>query len=226
MRVEVLGDADAAARRAAAVVAAEARAAVAARGQFVAALSRAPRAMLEALAGEDVPWSGVHLLQVDERVAPSGARDRNLTELAAALLARSALSAERLHAMPVDAADLAAAAAGYGRLLGALAGEPPAIDLVHLGLGGDGHTASLFHDDPVLAVRDDTVALTGEHAGWRRMTLTLPVLDRARMIVWLVTGRPKARVLARLLDHDPAIPAGRIRHEAALVLADASAASA
>src|SRR2546423_11504484 len=133
MKVEVLSDADAVARRAAAVVAAEARAAVAARGRFVVAVSggQTPWQMLRALANETVPWEGVHVFQVDERVAPAGDPDRNLTHLRESLLSHAPLRPEQIHAMPVEDADLAAAAQHYAQTLRAIAGSPPVLDLAH-----------------------------------------------------------------------------------------------
>ena len=227
MNVEVLADADSVARAGAAFIAGEARAAVAARGRFTVAVSggRTPWVMLRALAGmADVPWASVHLLQVDERIAPAGDADRNLTHLAESFLARAPLRPEQVHAMPVEFPDLAVAAARYAATLREVAGAPPVLDLVHLGLGPDGHTASLVPGDPVLAVADADVALTGVYQGRRRMTLTYPVLDRARRILWLVTGGEKAAMLARLRKGDPGIPAGRVRQDVALVLADRAAA--
>jgi 6-phosphogluconolactonase len=226
MEVRVLADADAVANEAAKVIAAEARAAVAARGRFVVAVSggRTPWVMLRALAGEKVPWKAVHVVQVDERVAPAGHPDRNLTHLGESLLEHAPLRAELVHPMPVEANDLAEAAARYGRDLRAVAGSPPVLDLVHLGLGPDGHTASLFPGDPVLEVSDADVALTGVYEGRRRMTLTYPVLNRARCVLWVVTGGEKAGMLVRLRDGDPSIPAGRVSQAHALVLADQGAA--
>ncbi len=222
MRVEVLPDPEAVARRAAAFVATEARAAIAARGRFTLAVSggHTPWAMLRALADEDVPWASVHVMQVDERVAPAGDPDRNLTHLRGSLLERVPLPEGQLHAMPVELPDLERAAVQYARTLQAVAGSPPVLDLVHLGLGSDGHTASLVPGDPVLGVRDADVALTGAYQGRRRMTLTYPALDRARHLLWLVTGAEKAAMLARLRDGDPSIPAGQVRRDRALVLAD------
>ena len=226
MEVRVLADAGAVAQEAAKVIAAEARAAVAARGRFVVAVSggRTPWVMLRALAGEKVPWKAVHVVQVDERVAPAGHPDRNLTHLRESLLDHAPLRAEQVHAMPVEENDLAEAAARYGRDLRAVAGSPPVLDLVHLGLGPDGHTASLFPGDPVLEVSDADVALTGVYEGRRRMTLTYPVLNRARCVLWVVTGGEKAGMLVRLRDGDPSIPAGRVSQAHALVLADQGAA--
>ena len=226
MKIEVLADADAVARQAAAVIAKEARAAVTARGRFIVAVSggRTPWLMLRALAGETVPWESVHVVQVDERVAPAGHPDRNLTHLRESLLEHAPLRPEQIHAMPVESPDLDAAAARYAETLREIAGSPPVLDLVHLGLGPDGHTASLVPDDPVLDVIDRDVALAGPYQGRRRMTLTYPTLNRARRILWLVTGDEKTGMLARLHEADPSIPAGRVQQDQALVLADRPAA--
>jgi 6-phosphogluconolactonase len=179
--------------------------------------------MLRALAEEDVPWGAVHLFQVDERVAPAGDPDRNLTHLRESIGA-VALPPDQLHAMPVEDADLEAAAARYAAALRTVAGDPPALDVVHLGLGSDGHTASLVPGDPVLEVAGADVALSGPYRGCRRMTLTYPALDRARTVLWIVTGAEKAPMLRRLQAGDRSIPAGRVGADRALVLADAAAA--
>jgi len=226
MEIEVLVDADAVATKAAAFIAVEARAAVAARGRFVMAVSggHTPWQMLRALAGEDLPWKGVHVAQVDERVVPVGDPDRNLCHLRESLLEHAPLPPERIYAMPVESPDLPAAAVQYARTLQEIAGSPPVLDLVHLGLGPDGHTASLVPADPVLEVSDADVALTEVYQGRRRMTLTYPMLDRARRILWVVTGSEKVGILARLRAGDRSIPAGRVRRDQALVLADRAAA--
>ena len=226
MRLEVLEDADSVARQGAAHIASEARAAVRVRGRFVLAVSggQTPWVMLRALADEDVPWPSVHVLQVDERIAPAGDPDRNLTHLAESLLSRAPLPPAQLHAMAVEAADPGDAALRYARTLEKLAGSPPVLDLAHLGLGADGHTASLVPNDPVLDVTDRSVAVTRVYRGRRRMTLTYPVLNRARNVLWLVTGAEKVPMLKRLLAHDATIPAGRVRPDNAFVLADRAAA--
>jgi 6-phosphogluconolactonase len=227
MQIEVLPDAEVACRRGAALIAAEARAAVAARGRFLLAVSggKNPWKMFRALADEEVPWDKLAIVQVDERVAPDGDPDRNLTHLRESLLGHAPLRPEQIHAMPVTDPDLHAAAGRYARTLEQLAGPLPVIDLIHLGIGPDGHTASLVPGDPVLEITDVDVALTGVYQGRRRMTLTYPVLNRARSIVWLITDEPKADALVRLSKADPTIPAGRVRGDRAHVLADRAAAA-
>lgn len=226
MRIEVLADEAAVAQAAAAFIAGEARETVAARGRFVLALSggRTPLLMFRALAREDVPWHSVHVVQVDERIAPAGDPDRNLTQVRESLLPNSQLPAALVHPMPVDDADLPAAAERYSIELRSIAGSPPVLDLVHLGLGTDGHTASLIPGDAALDVFDAEVALTAPYQGRRRMTLTYPVIDRARRVLWVVTGAHKAAMLARLCKRDHSIPAGRVRQDRALLIADRASA--
>jgi 6-phosphogluconolactonase len=215
-QLEVLASADLVARTGAAYVQRQAAAAVADHGQFTFAVSggRTPWAMFAELARMDMPWSQVTLFQVDERAAPDNDPDRNLTHL------HDTLGDVKVSvvAMPVTATDLDAAAAEYAALL------PDRFDLVHLGLGPDGHTASLVPGDPVLEVTDRLVAVTGPYQGRRRMTLTYPALARAGQIMWLVTGADKTEPLARLLAGDRSIPAGRVEAGASFVLADTAAA--
>ena len=227
MTLEVLPDVDAVARHAAEIIAAEANAAVRARGRFSVAVSggRTPWAMLRALSlQENVPWKSMHVLQVDERIAPVFHAERNLTHLCASLAAPGERGRAQIYAMPVESPELDEATERYARTLANLAGWPPVLDLVHLGLGADGHTASLIPDDPVLDVTDADVAVTGEYEGRRRMTLTYPVINRARQVLWVITGEEKAAMLARLRAADPTIPAGRVQQTRALVLADRAAA--
>src|SRR5947199_5817269 len=226
MELGAFRDADAVARKPPEIVAAERRAGVKARGRFIGAVSggHTPWQMLRALAEEEVPWKDMHVVQVDERVAPAGDPDRNLTHLRESLLQHAPLRSEQIHAMPVESPDLDAAAKCYAETLQKIAGSPPVLDLVHLGLGPDGHTASLVPGDPVLNVTDRDVALTGVYQGRRRMTLTYPILNRARRILWLVTGKDKVDALARLREGDTSIPGGKIHRDQAVVLADQAAA--
>ena len=218
-RIEVLADAAAVDKRGAAFVAERARAAVAERGRFTFAVSggRTPWAMFAHLASEDMPWDATAIYQVDERVAPAGDPDRNIAHLLASLPAESGVE---IRAMPVEDEDLGAAAAEYARSL------PDAFDLVHLGLGPDGHTASLVPGDPVLEVMDRGVALTGVYQGRRRMTLTYPTLNAARQVLWLATGQDKVDALRRLRAGDESIPGGRVIAESQLIVADAAAVGA
>src|SRR3989475_9193467 len=207
MNIEVLENDSSVAQRAAAIIAGDARAAIAARGRFLMAVSggHTPWLMLRALATADLTWPTVHVVQVDERVAPAGHPDRNLTHLRESLLDHAPLVPEQIHAMPVESPDLETAAAQYAATLRKIAGSPPVLDLVHLGLGPDGHTASLVPGDPVLDLTDRDVAVTGVYQKRRRMTLTYPILNRARCILFLVNGPEKAKILQRLVSGDTSI---------------------
>ncbi|MGN6663715.1 MAG: 6-phosphogluconolactonase [Solirubrobacterales bacterium] len=219
IELEVAGDERAASRRAAELVAAAGEEAAGERGRFAFAMSggRSPWAMLAALGDlEGMPWERTELFQVDERVASPGSPDRNLTHM---VLGLSMEHQATLRPMPVTQRDLDAAAREYEASL------PDRFDLVHLGLGPDGHTASLVPGDPVLEVSDRRVAITGaEYQGHRRMTLTYPALAEARQVLWLVTGPDKREPLQKLLDGDDSIPAGRVRNENVIVVADEAAA--
>lgn len=225
MKIEVLEE-QILAPHAAAVVAVALRDAVASRGRATVAFSGGSTAgpLLAALSETSVPWEAVDVLQVDERIAPEGHSDRNLTTLQEHLVARVPALAGRVHPMPVDDTDLDATAR-YARTVRDLAGTPPRLDLVHLGIGTDGHTASLFPDGPLLDDRADPVGITGPYEGRRRMTLTLPVLSRAREVLWLVRGASKAPVVRRLAAGDTSIPAGRVDPTHARLLVDRAAAA-
>lgn len=227
MEIEIFADAADLARKASAIVAVEARAALTLRGRFVLAVSggKTPWLMFRDLADEQIDWNYVHLVQVDERIAPAGHPDRNLTHLQESLLSHVPIPPENVHAMPVEATEIQAAAKAYAQTLSLIAGSPPVLDLVHLGLGPDGHAASLIPGDPVLNINQTDVALTGEYQGRRRMTLTYPIINRSRRILWLISGGDKAVRLKQLVDADRSIPAGRISHDQALVLAESAAAT-
>jgi 6-phosphogluconolactonase len=225
LKIEVLADAAKASQRAAAWIAELAEQTISLRGHFVLGISggSTPRQMLGMLAAEVIDWRKVDLVQVDERIAPLGSPDRNLTQLRDLLLARIPLPAEQFHAMPVDASDLAAAAERYVQLLARLAGTPPRLDLVQLGLGADGHTASLVPGSAAIDVRDTDVTLTPAYQGWRRMTLTVAAINRARHILWLITGEEKASALKGVIEGDPLLVASSIDRDPALILADRAA---
>ena len=228
MQREVLANEEEVARRAAVIIAEHARAAFEARGRFLVALSggHTPWIMLRMLSKQEVPWGGVCVLQVDERIAPAGDPDRNLTHLREALLENAPIDPAQVYPMPVEMPDTRDAAAEYSRTLEKIAGSPPIIDLVHLGLGPDGHTASLVPGDPVLQVSDRDVAITGMYHGRKRITLTYPVINRARQILWVVTGSEKVKALKQLENADLSIPGGQIRRNQSLILADQAAAGA
>ena len=227
LAMEVLDDPGAVARRAAGWIASEAAQAIAERGRFVVAMSggTTPWETLRLLAANPVDWSRVHIAQVDERVVPIESAERNLVHLRESLLRHVAIPATQVHAMPVDDLDLVAAAGRYERELALVAGSPPVLDLVQLGLGADGHTASLVPGDVATEVSGADVAVTGVYAGRRRMTLTFAAINRARRVLWLVTGSEKADVVARLADGDRSIPASCVKRDGALLLADRSAAA-
>jgi 6-phosphogluconolactonase len=222
VRSEFLADPGAVAIRAAERIARVVRDAVTERGRCALAVSggTTPWRALRALSGEDLPWDRIHLFQVDERVAPFGDPERNYSRLGEALIDRIAIPPANVHPMPVEEEDLDEGARRYESILRRVAGTPPVLDLVQLGLGEDGHTASLFPGDPTLQVVESDVAVSGFHKGRRRMTLTFPAIDRARCILWLVTGSGKAVALERLRAGDRSIPAGRVRSDHAVLLTD------
>lgn len=203
------------------------RASIAARGRCVVALSggRGPRHMIRLLADETLPWHATHVLQVDERVAPKGSLARNVTVIENALVRDGQLPAANLHPMPVEtvtAGEPARAVALYEQTLREVGGEPPVPDIVHLGLGEDGHTASLFPGDALLGAQDVNVGFVPLAPQWPRLTLTLPILSRARHIVWFVTGCAKARAIVELIEGRGAAPALHVARAQAEVITDAS----
>jgi 6-phosphogluconolactonase len=226
MKIEVFTDVYSVARQAAALIAAEARAAVAARDRFVMAVSggHAASIMLTALAQENIPWAKILIAQVDERILPVRHFERNLTRLRGSLLDNAPLPSKQIYPMPVEALDLEAAARQYAATLAKLSGSLPVFDLIHLGLGPEGRTASLVPGDPILEISEADVGITEVYQKSRRMTLTYPILNRARRILWLVTGSEKTGMLDCLLKADTSIPAGRVNQARAVVFADRAAA--
>lgn len=229
MNVEILADAETLARRAVDVLVSCAAVAIDERGLFVWAVSggTTPRRMLELLSERrDLDWSRTHLFQVDERLAPDGDPDRNATMLDEALLTENFRRLNKpagLWLMPVTADDPIAAAADYAASLDSIAGSPVVFDLIQLGMGSDGHTASLIPNDPILDVDEVDVALTNEYQGRRRMSLTWPVLDRAKELLWVVGGASKLEAVQQFLDNDPSIPATLPTQSRATVLLDLAA---
>jgi 6-phosphogluconolactonase len=218
-RLEVLDDPDAVHRHGAELIAETAREALEDRDRCAIAVSggRDPWPMFSRLEDHQLDWTRIEIFQVDERVAPAGSDERNLTHLIESL---SIGAQGSIRPMPVTDEDLEAAADRYAESL------PDALDLAHLGIGPDGHTASLVPGDPVLAVTDRRVAVTtGEYEGVHRMTLTYPELERVRRLLWVVTGEEKRDALQKLIDQDPSTPSGRVRPGGdSLILADRAAA--
>jgi 6-phosphogluconolactonase len=226
VRLIVGADPADAARLAADEVARACVAAVTARARALVAFSggETPWLMLQSLRERELPWRSIHVTQVDERVAPAGDARRNLTRLVDLLIRGGPLPEGNLWPMPVEDEPLDAAAASFQARLEAEFGRPVGFDLVQLGLGTDGHTASLVPGDPVLRVDDRDVAVSRLYQGTLRMTLTFPALSRARERMWLVTGASKAARLQELLAGGGAVPSVRVSREHATVIADAAAA--
>lgn len=224
MKIHIEADAGALALEAAAWIGEQARRAIAGRGRFALALSggRGPHKLFEALARERIDWARVHLFQVDERAAPLDSPDRNFRAIVALLVDRVAIPCEQLHPMPVAREDLAAAAADYAATLERVLGAGCVLDLVHLGLGEDGHTASLLPGDPA-AETGAPVIVSREYEGFRRLSLNYGVLSAARQRCWFVTGAAKCEVLVRAVDGDAGIPAGRISREDSWFFVDQAA---
>ena len=199
------------------------------KGLFTMALSggSTPRRMLEIVREtDDVPWEQVHIFQVDERIAPLGHPDRNSVMISGSLLTQSFRNRNRLAGlwlMPVETDDHEQAAARYQNQLEQITGQPATLDLILLGLGDDGHTASLVPGDPVLDVTDRDVAITANYRGRQRMTFTRPVIQRARKQLWLVSGANKKRALDQFLSNDSTIPASQVLGVDATVIVDQDA---
>jgi 6-phosphogluconolactonase len=210
---------------AAAVIAAGLRLAADARGACSLAVSGGgtPNTMFDILAGLDVPWAVTHIFQVDERVAPDGHPDRNATALAEHLLDRVPVPVANIHLMPVTDDDPVAAARRYDGQVHEVTGGD--LDVIHLGLGDDGHTASWPPGDPVSDLTDGPgVTVVGPFNGRLRMTLTPPLVNRARTRVWLVEGAGKASMVARLLRRDGDLPASNVSPDNTFFVTDAGAA--
>lgn len=218
MEIAIEATPAAAARRLASRVTVLARLAMGQRGSCSIALSGGSTAtlLLEALVDTEIAWGRVDVYQVDERVAPDGDANRNATVLLSRFVERVGLPPGRLHLMDVTAPDLQAAARAYAASL------PPQLDVVHLGLGEDGHTASWPPGDPVIA-SSEAVAVVGPFNGHRRMTLTPSVVNGAGERLFLVTGAAKAGVLSALRAGDRSLPASLVTPTGTLLACDQAA---
>lgn len=225
LKIHIEPDADTLALEAAAWIGEQARRALDERGQFSLALSggRGPHGLFEALAREKLDWARVQLFQVDERAAPADSPERNFRAIRALLVERISIPAEHVHPMPVERDDLEAAAADYAATLERVLGSDRLLDLVHLGIGEDGHTASLLPGDPA-SDSGAPVIVSMPYQGFRRLSLDYALLSGARQRCWFVTGAAKSEVLPRAVDGDTSIPAGRIRRDDTLFFVDQAAA--
>lgn len=226
MEIKIFQNSEEVANQAALLIAEMIREKIAEKGFFTLAISggRTPWEMIKILAKEKLPWEKVHLFQVDERVAPDGNPDRNLTQLFQTIQETRLMTRLNIFHMPVLAHDLENACAEYAHHIQEVT-QSGKLDLIHLGLGADGHTASLIPGDSVCDILDRDVAMTARpYQGRDRMTLTYPLINRAEKILWIVTGEEKAEMLKRLVDQDPEIPAGKIAQNQAIIYADTPAA--
>ena len=225
MELHVLTDAEAVAQKAVQIITELAQERARRTGKFLFAVSggSTPWRVLRQLADTALPWENLELFQVDERIAPAGDAQRNLTQIKKNLLDHSPLTQKQIHAMPVEASNLESATQDYGRRLYEFCGNPPKLDLIHLGLGEDGHTASLLPGDPARKSHE-LIAVTHKYQGLRRMTMTYPVINAALRRLWIVTGANKQSMLERLYHGDDSIPAGLVERSNAIILADQNAA--
>lgn len=221
MKLKVLPDIERVAQQAVKIITRVAQERIQQSGQFSFAVSggSTPWIMLRQLAISNLDWGKVALFQTDERIVPAGDPQRNLVQIKQQLLDHSALKQDQIFAMPVEQTDLESAARDYSQELHKRCGNPPILDLIHLGLGEDGHTASLLPGDSALTSHE-TIAISNEYQGLRRMTMTYSVINAARHRLWIVTGAKKRAMLERLYHGDRSIPAGRVERDNAIILAD------
>ena len=225
LKTEIFPSADQVAKEAAAYIEQLIRETLTQKKSFSMAISggRTPWEMLKILSKASLPWMRVNLFQVDERVAPDGHADRNLTQLFQAIEGSPLVTRLRIFPMPVTADDLDVASEDYAQLIHEIT-EGEGLDLIHLGMGSDGHTASLVPGDGILEVNDRDVACTEQlYQGRIRMTLTYPLLNSAKRILWIVTGTEKQEMVQHLLKQDASIPAGAVNQANSLLMVDQAA---
>ena len=222
MKIENFNSLGHVADRCAEIIDEAAKQAIAERGQFTIAFSggSTPLPLYHTLTKREIDWNKVHVFQVDERIAPAGDENRNFTHLKSCLLDHTPIPSSNVHAMPVTTQPSRNAVEIYENLLVSKTGQPPILDIVHLGIGEDGHTASLIPGDPVLNYQAGYVAITEEYNGYRRMTLSFHAINSARRLLWQITGAHKSSVLKQLINGDQSIPAGSISREQAIVITD------
>ena len=226
MTLEIFNNSDEVAEKAAQYIEEKIRTAILTKGSFTMAISggKTPWQMLKILAKAKLRWEKVFLFQVDERVAPDGNEERNLTQLFKSIEGSGIMTRINVFPMHVISENLEEETKAYAEAIEKVA-ENGELDLIHLGMGSDGHTASLIPGDSVCEVAGAAIAMTTQpYQGRMRMTMTYPLINRAKEILWLVTGEEKAEMLQRLLQQDPSIPAGKVNPTHATIFADKAAA--
>lgn len=222
MQINVYSSAEEVAHEAAKWISSLAKRKIESKGSFSFALSggRTPWEMLAKLAQENLPWEKINLFQVDERIAPEGHKDRNLTQLFQVLQGTRLMTRLNIFPMHVISENLQEACEEYAQHIERITGNSM-LDLIHLGMGTDGHTASLIPGDKVCDVGNQMIALTAQpYQGRQRMTMTYPLINQAENILWLITGEEKKEMLVRMLNKDPEIPAGKIKQDQAILMTD------
>ena len=225
MKLEVFPTPEAVAQKATKIIAELAQERIRSTGTFLFAMSggTTPWKVLRQLADTTLTWEAIELFQVDERIAPAGDPQRNLTKINENLLNPIAPLQAQVHAIPVELSPPESAAEKYAQSLRERCGNPPILDLIHLGLGEDGHTASLLPGDPARKSLAP-VTVTMQYQSLRRITMTYPTLNAARQRLWIITGARKRSMLERLYHDDSRIPAGLVERRNSIILADKEAA--
>jgi 6-phosphogluconolactonase len=225
MKLDVFPTPEAVAQKATTIIVKLAQERICSTGRFLFAMSggTTPWKVLRQLADTTLMWEAIELFQVDERIAPAGDPQRNLTKINETLLNSISPRPVQVHAIPVEFASPKFVAEAYTQSLRERCGTPPILDLIHLGLGEDGHTASLLPDDPARKSLAP-VTVSKQYQGLHRITMTYPTINAARQRLWIITGAHKRPMLERLYHGDSSIPAGLVERENSIILADKEAA--